>query len=266
MSVLETTKPNRYRPATVLVGVALLWTVPAVAADYSEESAAACIDCHDTPAVMGIVETAHANFDNPRTPAAQRQCQSCHGPSATHMRFPLQIGNVHFGSGSANPPAQQNAMCAACHGTREQEVAWESSAHGYEDLVCNTCHSVHDPDKIVPKHATISSGCAECHGDLMAASTVPEFSHAVGRKLGEGGELTCAGCHNPHGPLESSRCLDCHAQTPEVLALQTPKARRYHEVAAQKGTECMRCHKGIAHPIKPLEELIGMRDPKSPLD
>ena len=64
--------------------------------------------------------------------------------------------------------------------------------------------------------------------------------------------LTCAGCHNPHGPLESGRCGDCHVRTPEVVSKESAKARRYHEVAEAKGTECIRCHKGIAHPIPPL--------------
>jgi len=126
-------------------------------------------------------------------------------------------------------------------------------------VVCSVCHSVHDPDRIVPTNATLNRVCAECHNDLIEAAGASEFSHAVGRQLGGRGELTCAGCHNPHGPLESGRCLDCHAQTPEVLAKQTPKARRYHETAAERGTECMRCHKGLAHPIKPLVLENGVR-------
>ncbi len=243
------------RPCTpVLVAFLLVhaFAFDAASQEFSKEGAVACIDCHDTAKVMGIVDTAHANFADPRTPAAQRQCQSCHGPSATHMKFPMQVANVHFGANSATPPAGQNKMCVACHGTREQEEAWQASAHGYEKVVCSTCHSLHDPERIVPADATLNRVCAECHSDLMGTASPSDFSHAVGRELGGRGQLTCTSCHNPHGPLESGRCLDCHAQTPEVLAQQSEKARRYHEVAAQRGTDCMRCHKGIAHPIKPL--------------
>ena len=71
----------------------------------------------------------------------------------------------------------------------------------------------------------------------------------------EGGNtFTCSTCHDPHGPLDSTRCVECHAQTPEVLAKQSEKARRFHATADEKGTECIRCHKGLAHPIGPLEQ------------
>lgn len=237
----------------VLVAIPFVLAQNARAQEYSEEGAVACVDCHNTPAVMAIADTAHANFDNPRTPATQKQCQSCHGPSANHMKFPMQVANVHFGRKAETQPTTQNQMCIACHGTMEQKAAWQLSAHGHEDVVCSSCHSVHDPAKVVPRRASVSGGCIECHAALMEGADATLFSHAVGRSLGDQGELTCSGCHNPHGPLESSRCLDCHSQAPEVLAKQSEKARRYHEVAVAQSTECMRCHKGIAHPITPLE-------------
>jgi nitrate/TMAO reductase-like tetraheme cytochrome c subunit len=255
-----TRRTNLNTPGAVLLWVLLFGVVsPGLSAqEYSEQGAVACVDCHDTPQVMGIVDTAHADFKNPRAPAAQRQCQSCHGPSANHMKFPMQVANVHFGSRAATKPKAQNQMCIACHGTMEQKVAWETSAHGFEEVVCSTCHSMHDPSKIVPAEATVSKGCMECHADLMEGITGSVYTHAVGRSIGGQGEMTCAGCHNPHGPLESSRCLDCHSQAPEVLAQQSEKARRYHEVAVARGTDCMRCHKGIAHPITPLEKAVPL--------
>jgi len=220
---------------------------------YSEEGAGACIECHETPYVMGILETAHARTSDPATPAAQKQCQSCHGPSAVHMQFPMQVANVHFGKKSGAKPAVQNRMCLECHGNESEQESWHASAHGFEDVVCSSCHIMHEPKKVVPARAVVSGGCTEsCHKDLMGSSKAADFSHAIGHDLGEQGELTCTGCHNPHGPLNSGRCGDCHMRTPEVVAKESPKARRYHEVAETKGTDCIRCHKGIAHPIPPL--------------
>ena len=252
------TQPCTQASAFLLMLSLLLSPSVFSAQEYSEEGAAACVDCHDTPKVMGIVDTVHASLANPRTPAAQKQCQSCHGPSANHMRFPMQVANVHFGSQSGAKPEVQNKMCIACHGTMEEKEAWHASAHGHEKVVCSSCHSMHDPSRVVPGKASLSAGCLECHGDLMEGVEISAFSHAVGQSIGGQGEVTCAARQNPHGPLESSRCLDCHSQAPEVLAQQSEKARRYHEVGAARGTECMRCHKGIAHPIPPLEKAVPL--------
>ena len=110
--------------------------------------------------------------------------------------------------------------------------------------------------RIVPRDASVSEGCIECHRPMFEGTQLTDFSHAVGRQIDGRGEITCATCHNPHGPLESSRCLDCHSQEPAALAQQSEKARRYHQVAAERGTECMRCHKGLAHPITPLATTV----------
>ena len=47
---------------------------------------------------MELVKTPHANFEDPRSPASREQCESCHGPSGTHVDFPMQVGNIRFTS------------------------------------------------------------------------------------------------------------------------------------------------------------------------
>ncbi len=223
---------------------------------YSEEGTKACLDCHETQEVMGIMKTAHFKAEDPKTPAATHQCQSCHGPSSRHMMFPMQVENVHFGQKSAVSAVQQNELCLECHrndksGNREH---WKAGAHGFEKVLCSNCHNMHDPNKVILANRDEKATCASvgCHDKLLKTSESVEYTHALGKNLSNKGELTCSGCHNPHGPLESDRCLDCHAQTPDVLAKQTAKAKRFHDVATEKGTTCVRCHKGIAHPIPPL--------------
>ncbi len=241
-----------------LVGAACLLGALAIAspsssqpkAEYSKEGATACLDCHETKRVMGIVDTVHADFDDPRTPAAQKQCQSCHGPSSVHMRFPMQVDNIHFGKASTTGAEGQNARCLVCH---EDGTAghWKASAHGFEHLVCSTCHNLHSPSKIVPSRAKVTEGCmtSGCHADMMAKADPSEFIHPIGSATAGKDSFVCSDCHDPHGPLNSGRCGDCHAQTPALLAQQSEKAQRFHAVASARDTDCMRCHRGIAHPL-----------------
>ncbi len=232
--------------------------MPALAADehgYSEKDYNACIDCHENSGIGGIAETKHADFDDPNSPAAQKQCQSCHGPSAKHMKFPMQVSNVHFGKGSAATPKRQNQMCLECH-TEGAQASWDMSPHGLDEVLCNTCHSIHQPDKIKPSHAAATATCNDtCHVEIVHDATNGSFTHPVPAEPTSDDDFACTTCHNPHGPLDSTRCDDCHEQTADEFAKQTDKARRFHETALRREIDCMRCHKGLAHPIKPLHEL-----------
>ncbi len=220
--------------------------------DYTDADYNACIDCHASSGILGIAETKHADFDDPRSPAAQRQCQSCHGPSAKHMQFPMQVSNVHFGKGSGAAAAVQNAMCLDCHDGGTQ-ADWKTSPHGLDDVLCSTCHSMHQPDAIVPAHAASTATCNEsCHTNLMGGADPSTFTHPVTATPTDQNDFTCSTCHNPHGPLDSSRCSDCHDLSPGGMPAQSEKARRFHATATEREIECVRCHKGLAHPIPPL--------------
>jgi hypothetical protein len=249
-------RASRLRRRTWLIAMLISGLAPDSALAkpaYAEGGAATCIDCHDTSTVMGILKTAHAEVSDPGTPAARKECESCHGPSADHTRFPMQIENVHFGKGSGAAPEVQNQLCLECHENGGRE-AWRASAHGFEKVLCSQCHSMHDPAQVVPAQATVSAGCTNdaCHGELMGNTKLSDFTHAIGHDLGGSDPLTCSDCHNPHDALNASRCNDCHSRTLKVVAMESLKAKRFHEVAERKGTECTRCHMGIAHPIPRL--------------
>ncbi len=227
--------------------------------EYADGGTKGCLDCHGNERVLGILKTLHAKREDPKTPLAQKACESCHGPSKIHSQFPMQIENVHFGKGATTQPKAQNQMCLECHrndrnGDREN---WSASAHGFENIVCSTCHGIHDLAKNVPSEATLSRGCSVdgCHATLAEDAKAATYTHAVGKKIDVDGQhqVTCAGCHNPHGPLNSGRCVNCHPQTPEILSKESEKARRFHQVATERGTECIRCHKALSHPIEPLQ-------------
>ena len=143
---------------SVLLLVPTLFGLSATAQhEFSKEGARACLECHESEKVMGIIETPHANFENPDTPAAREQCESCHGPSARHMQFPMQVGNIRFSKHDRSTPvAQRNAACMQCHGTkieldetnRPTPETWPNNGMGniYPDGgtgSCTACHSRH---------------------------------------------------------------------------------------------------------------------------
>ena len=64
----------------------------AVEPAYAEGGEKACLKCHDQTEeapVLAILKTPHAAKADSRSPLAdERACQTCHGPSAAHMKEP----------------------------------------------------------------------------------------------------------------------------------------------------------------------------------
>ena len=237
------------------VGFALLATSAHAQHEYSDEGALACLECHESETIMGILETPHANSNDPMTPAALRQCESCHGPSATHMKFPMQVANIRFSKGDATTPVpKRNAACLACHGS-DARAAWAHSPHGFENVSCVDCHIMHEVRDPILSEQEQTLKCTEsCHETILP--TAPSGSH---HPLTGKYRLLCTDCHNPHGPLELSGCNECHAQNEQEFAKQSPKARGYHQRALSQNIECTSCHKAFVHAM-PTIDLSGVRD------
>ena len=53
---------------------------------YAEGGSATCLGCHNAAPVNNILHAAHWAKGDPRTPAAQHECESCHGPSEAHVK------------------------------------------------------------------------------------------------------------------------------------------------------------------------------------
>lgn len=242
----------RIRPAATSVAVALFAAVVAGPAsaqqEFALEGALACLKCHESEKIMGILETAHANFDNPDTPAStEEQCEACHGPSATHMQFPMQVGNIHFSAESKAPNAEQNKTCLACHGTREQHEDWSAGPHGFDSTSCADCHSLHKARDPALSASQQTARCTEsCHVEIVKSAPA-NSPHPFGG--GENGSILCTACHSPHGPSDFSACLACHPQGPADLARQLDRTRGYHQRAQQRSIPCTSCHKGVAHAL-----------------
>ena len=61
---------------------------------------------------------------------------------------------------------------------------------------------------------------------------------------------------------DSQECRNCHDEASWDLAVQSEKAREFHEQALTNGKTCISCHKGLAHRlpkgIRPDDEIPGV--------
>ena len=216
---------------------------------YSSEGEKACLDCHDNESVTGILQGPHFIAADPRSAAANHACEACHGPSAEHARFPLEISSMNFDSRNDLVIETQTAVCLTCH--QGDHVNWESSTHAAEDVGCESCHSVHAAHDTVLDRLTEIQVCEVCHLKEKIQVNKP-YRHPVRE-----GVVVCSDCHDPHGsngpaelvmPTVNETCFLCHAE------YRGPFVNEHEPVV----DDCRNCHTphGSNH-----EALLSVRPP-----
>ncbi len=168
-----------------------------------------CLDCHEDYAVS-FARNAHGRLSDYQYPGQARDCETCHGPGATHADSgePADIGRFDVDMGEP-----VTASCLTCHkaGTL---FNWDMGPHANSDISCVDCHQMHGAEA---RHALLSDDepglCFPCHEDTKAKFYMP--SH---HPLKEG-FMVCSSCHDQHGDtwagiMEAERmremCLTCH--------------------------------------------------------
>ena len=218
------------------------------AAAFTPKGADTCLKCHDEDSkfpVVAIFKTPHGQRADPRTPFAQLQCESCHGPGAEHARK-KPVGDPQgpirtFGTRAATPPAEQDGACLKCH-SGASRAHWPGSAHDSAGVSCAACHTVHATSDPVRSSATQTAVCATCHAG-QRASSLGAFAHPL-----RDGRMACTDCHAVHGsaadalltgPTVNDTCFTCHADKRGPFLWE-------HAPAAEDCTLCHAAH-GAPH-------------------
>ena len=204
---------------------------------YTQEGAKTCLKCHEEPSVRSILQTPHAVRGDARTPFAQHDCESCHGPSEAHSlghgrNRPLP--DVVFIGPNASPVAKRNEVCLNCHQSGLR-INWQGSPHDSNDIACTNCHSPHQPKDPVLLKTSQAQVCFNCHKQQRAESFL--YSHHPVRE----GLVACGDCHNPHGspgPKQlkeftvNETCYNCHTEKRGPMLWEHQPVRE----------DCMNCH------------------------
>jgi DmsE family decaheme c-type cytochrome len=230
-----------------------------------------CVVCH-TGQEESLKGTAHAQAKNPRSPAANHGCESCHGPGQAHVD---DEAKGHIWKFSQMKPAEISQTCLTCH-NRGNHAAWESSTHEARNLSCTTCHSVHSPKSFERQlvTATQTELCATCHR-LQVTKTERAVAHMPVRE----GKMSCSSCHNPHGSISNVKalkvgssvaesCISCHTEMRGPMLWEHAPVRENcatcHDPHGSSNDRmlvvrmpmlCQRCHIATRHPSSIYDNL-----------
>ena len=194
-----------------------------------------CADCHQDKVETMEHVSPHGVSADPRSPFGRQGCETCHGPGMLHFETD---GNciISMTGRYGEPVEQRNDVCLDCHQSGER-MHWLSSTHEAEDLVCVSCHSIHEPNDVIERTSQ-AEVCYECHKEIRS-QTFRASSHPI-----RDNKVICSDCHNAHGSAGPSslkqfsineNCYSCHAEKRGPFLWE-------HYPASEDCTLCHRVH------------------------
>ena len=194
-----------------------------------------CQGCH-ADKVEHFQKSTHGQKAHPKSPASNGACAVCHGDGTAHVN----AGGGRGVGGIKNPGSKlmsaddKNATCLNCHRGGSTRSHWDGSTHQTRGTACTTCHTMHQPDRVLTK-ITQPEVCFACHKEQRAQMHRPS-RHAILE-----GKVACSDCHNPHGSVGptlvkrdsvNDTCYQCHMEK------RGPFVHNHEPVSEN----CMNCH------------------------
>ncbi len=187
-----------------------------------------CAGCHN----MSPTETALANPD-----ARNNPCGSCHARmmNKKHVHGPAGVyecsycHDIDSTPNKYQPRPGEGDLCLECHEDALDEYRQSKFIHGPVDAgLCMACHDPHASDE--PGQLTMPAYdlCGACHENIAKGPHVTRGTsgkvhplEGVTNPAGNGEELSCASCHDPHAGANSNLfrwgvesrfglCAKCH--------------------------------------------------------
>ena len=218
------------------------WSALQASTSYSKNGTQGCLKCHETEHENAILAGPHGMVGDSRTPAANKGCESCHGPGGEHSDKEKQFRVAQtFMSTDPADSAEKSGVCFACHQEFKAQRHWLTSEHSANDISCMDCHTPHERVDRIRERSTQAQVCVGCHTDQKA--NMFKYSRHPVRE----GKVVCADCHNTHGAkgpnmLVASTvnevCYNCHAEKRGPFLFE-------HEPAQDDCTNCHNPHGSV---------------------
>jgi DmsE family decaheme c-type cytochrome len=177
---------------------------------FTEGGAESCLSCHSGEKMRAVSKGAHGNLENPLTPFAQNECESCHGPGSIHVSRahggkgypPLTIFGYERGAATRD---EQVEACLNCHTDESSGIKvtpFHGTLHDKWIVNCSSCHQAHVEKDPVLERRLQAEVCLACHMNQKTEH------RKVGKRVPDFDRMGCAGCHRVHRLPKSEKSED----------------------------------------------------------
>lgn len=166
-----------------------------------------CAPCHNMAPTLTSVNTSVGKA-NPCYTCHKKMMNTdyVHGPAGT---FSCAYCHALQGEPKYATPKRDAALCGECHVEKVKQFKEMKMRHGPIDAgMCELCHDPHGSATIAQLKMPINKLCLSCHEQIGVGVHVNRSTYGAGHPLsgkrdispkGQGRELSCVSCHDPHG-------------------------------------------------------------------